>query len=177
MKKENSNVKKRRISAPDVFLIILVIACIAGAVLRYYTEDTGILPASNPDKEEYIVSFEAKSVKTPLGKYVFSGEKLYDESGSFIGTIGENVTLTPAKLYVIDSEGKYSEVYAGADNGDNSLIDIKGTILTEGHYVDYGFLADSKVYLAPNYEITLHTNKTTLSVKITDISKVEAGNS
>lgn len=173
MKKDNSEKKSRKLSALDVFVIILALMCVAGAAVRFYAGDSGILPISDPEKEEYAVSFEIAQVKTVLGGYIASGENLYNEDGSLFGTVGENVTITPAKLYVEDAEGKYIQIYSSADNGDNSLIDIRGTVSVSGYFTDYGFLADGKTYIAPNYVITLHTNKTTVDVRITDISKLD----
>lgn len=170
---ESAEKKRRSLSALDVSVIIIALLCVAGVMVRIYAGDSGVLPISNPDKEEYVASFEISGVKTVLGTGISSGEKLYDENGSFVGTVGENVTITPAKLYVEDSEGKYIQIYASADNGDNSLIDIRGTVLTKGYYTDYGFLADGKTYIAPNYTIELHTDRATFTLRITDISKVE----
>lgn len=172
MKKEENAKKSGRISALDVFIAVLVLMCIAGVIVRVYVGSEGILPVLDPDISEYAVSFEIKQVKAPVSGYLAPGERLWTADGTLFGTISGNLTVTPAQIFVEDADGKYISVYSSADNGDNSLIDIKGSAMTEGYAADYGFLVNGKTYIAPNYEIELHTEKATVIVIITGISKV-----
>ncbi len=173
-KEEGAKNVKRRVSALDVFIVVLVLMCIAGVIVRVYVGSEGILPVLDPDISEYAVSFEIKQVKASVGGYLSSGEKLWTESGELFGTVSDNVTVTPAQIFFEDKDGKYVSVYSSADNGDNSLVDIKGSVVTEGYMAEYGFLAGGTTYVAPNYEIDLHTEKATVTVIITGISKVMA---
>lgn len=173
MKKEDIK-KDKRISALDVFIVVLVLMCIAGVIVRIYVGSDGIMPAVDPEISEYAVSFEIKQVKSNISGYLSSGEKLWTENGELFGTVNDNVTVTPAQLFVEDKDGKYMPVYSSADAGDNSLVDIKGSAVTEGYIAEYGFLVGGKTYIAPNYEIELHTEKATVTVVITGITKVMA---
>lgn len=172
MKKEENANKTGRISALDVFIAVLVLMCIAGVIVRVYVGSEGILPVLDPEISEYAVSFEIKQVKAPVSTYLGSGESLWTADGELFGTVSDNVTVTPAQIFVEDQDGKYIAVYSSADIGDNSLVDIKGSALTEGYTADYGFLVNGKTYIAPNYEIELHTEKATVTVVITGISEV-----
>lgn len=176
MKKEiqmEQNKVKKSISALDVFIIILAVLCIAGVAVRLWAGDSGILPINAPEKTEHSVSFEITGIKTVLSSNLTTGEKLYTADGVLFGTVGENVAVTPALLIVEGADGRYTQVFAGADNGDNSLVDIRGTIVTEGYYEDYGYMVGGSVYSAPNSEIVLHTDKAEYTFKITDVAKVD----
>ncbi len=172
MKKEEGAKKGGRISALDVFIAVLVLMCIAGVIVRVYVGSEGVLPVLDPEISEYAVSFEIKQVKASVSGYLSAGESLWTSDGTLFGTVGDNVTVTPAQIFVEDSDGKYISVYSSADMGDNSLIDIKGSFSVQGHTADYGFLVNGKTYIAPNYEIELHTEKATVTVTVTGISKV-----
>ncbi len=172
MKKEENKAKNVKVSALDVFIALLVLMCIAGVIVRIYVGSDGILPVIDPDLSEYAVSFEIKQAKAPVSGYLSAGESLWTSDGTLFGTVNDNVTVTPAQIFVEDSDGKYISVYSSADMGDNSLIDIKGSASVQGHTADYGFLVNGKTYIAPNFEIELHTEKATVTVIVTGISKV-----
>lgn len=171
MKATNSERKRRGISALDVFAVILVILCAAGAVIRILGGEKGVLPITEPKSEDYNVSFEITGTSSLQGGNVVSGETLYDENGNLFGTVKENVTVTPAVIYVEDAAGKYLQTFAGSDNGDSNSVDVRGAIASKGYFTDKGFLVGGKTYVAPNYEITLHSSKATFTLRITDISK------
>ena len=167
MKNETETKKVSRVSPLDIFIAILVVMCIVGVVIRVYVGKDGILPASNNETADYVVSFEIKNAIPELSTYLTSGESLYDSEGNLFGTVSENLTVTPAQIFVEDSEGKYVPVYSSNEN------DIRGTVMLSGSYADYGFLAGGKTYIAPNYDIELHTGMASFTMKITGISKVQ----
>lgn len=171
MSKENV-AGKRKISPLDVFVIVLLVLCVAGVALRIYVGTDGILPDITKETGEYAVSFEVTGISSAVSTYLAKGEPLYSESGELIGTVREGITVTPAVIFVEDADGKYVQTYSGADNGDASLVDVRGTFTVEGHETGYGFLANGKTYLAPNYVTEMHTRNATFSVKITDIASV-----
>ncbi|MBE6562700.1 MAG: DUF4330 family protein [Ruminococcaceae bacterium] len=172
MKNKENAKKGGRVSALDVFIAVLVLMCIAGVIVRVYVGSDGILPVISPELSEYAVSFEVKQAKASVSGYLSAGESLWTEDGTLFGTVSDNITVTPAQIFVEDSDGKYVSVYSSADIGDNSLVDIKGAASVQGYTADYGFLVNGKTYIAPNFEIELHTEKATVTVIVTGISKV-----
>lgn len=168
MKNEVETKKASRVSPLDIFIAILVIMCIAGVVIRVYVGKDGILPAAGSETADYVVSFEIKNAIPELSTYLASGESLYDDEGNLFGTVNENLTVTPALVFVEDSEGKYVPVYSSSEN------DIRGTVMLSGRYESYGFLVNGKVYIAPNFEIELHTGMASFTMKVTGISKVQS---
>lgn len=168
MKSEVEIKKSPRISPLDIFITILVLMCIAGVIIRVYVGRDGILPDGSAETSEYAVSFEIKNAIPELSTYLSSGESLYDEGGVLFGTLGGTLTVTPAQIFVEDNEGKYVPAYSSSEN------DIRGTIMLEGYYAEYGFLVNGKTYIAPNFEIKLSTGMATFTAKVTGISKVQS---
>ena len=163
---------KRKISALDLFVLILLLLAAVGVLVRAYIGTDGILPEIGKKSSEYTLSFEVTSITTGKSAYLTQGESLFAADGTLIGTIGEGVTVTPALVYTVDADGKYVQTYAGADNGDSSLVDVRGVLTTSGYETDYGFLVGGKTYLAPNYVTSLHTRNVTVDVKITNVAEV-----
>ena len=170
----SSNNEKKKISSLDVFLFILLIMCIAGVAVRLAVGENGILPAAAPDQTEFAVSFELRQAKTSLSGFFSSGEVFYDEGSDVFGTVDGQVSVTPAQLFTEDEDGKYVISYSGAENGDNSLVDIRGTMTVKGYKTDYGFLVNGETYIAPNFVISLHSDKTTSDVRIMDITEIRS---
>lgn len=167
-----NNGKDRRVGVLDVFVIILILLCVAGLIVRIAVGRDGVLPEGAPESGEWALSFEISSVRAGVGDGFSVGEVMYTENGEVFGTVSGQVSVTPAKIYSEDEEGRYILSYASSDGGDNSMVDIKGTLTSEGYAVDYGFLVGGKIFASPGSELTLHTEKATCSVKILDIVKI-----
>lgn len=172
MKDKVNTGKKRGLTPLDVFVILICVICVAGVAVRALVGRDDSLPAPRPESSEYALSFELTGARADAGGYFTVGEALYTEDGVLFGTVRDQVSVTPAKIYSVDEEGHMVLSYSGADNGDGSLVDIKGTLTVEGFEADYGFLAGGKLYAAPNCEITLHTSRTTAHVRVTGITPV-----
>ncbi len=169
--KDKGNTGKRGALTPlDVFMILICVICVAGVAVRAIVGRDASVPAPKPEQTEYAVSFELTGARADATGYFTAGEVLYTEDGEVFGTVRDQVSVTPAKIFSEDEDGRLVLSYSGADNGDGSLVDIKGTLTLEGFETDYGFLVGGKLYIAPNYELTLHTSKTTANVRITGIN-------
>ncbi len=168
---ETKEKKKRGWQALDVFVAAAIILALAGFVLSVALGRDGALPEGAPVKGEYAVTFEIRSLSASGGSDLSAGDVMYTESGDVFGTVSGRLSVTPAKIYTEDADGKYVLSYSGGE-GDNAAFDVKGVITTEGYKTDYGFLAGGKIFASPGYDLTLHTDKLTASVKVIDIAKV-----
>jgi len=170
----NTNDEKRRrgITALDAVVVILVILCVAGLVIRIAIGRDGVIPEGAPESAEYAVAFEISKLRASSGSDIAAGEVLYTEDGRVFGTVTDQVSVTPAKIYTEDDEGRYILSYSGSEGGDGSLVDIRGTASVEGSEVDYGFLVGSNILATPGREIVLHTDKLTATVRILDVTRV-----
>ena len=163
--------EKRGLSALDVFVITLAALALAGLVIRIAVGRDGALPEDAPVKGEYAVTFEIASLSATNGSEIQSGDVLYTENGELFGTVSGRLSVTPAKIYTEDADGKYVLSYSGGE-GDSATVDVKGVIKTEGYKTDYGFLAGGKIFASPGCELKLHTEKLTAYVRVIDIAKV-----
>ena len=168
---KNENGRTKKLSALDVFVIVLACLAAAGLVVRVAVGRGGALPEDAPVKGEYALTFEISSMKASGGSELVSGDVMYTESGEVFGTVSGRLSVTPAKIYTEDADGKYVLSYSNGE-GDSAAVDVKGVIKTEGYKTDYGFLVGGRIFASPGYEITLHTDKLTASVKVIDIAKV-----
>lgn len=164
--------ERRRASALDVFVVVIIALCITALIVRVAVGSEGVLPEGAPEKAEYAVTFEIASQKATAGSEITTGEVLYTEDGSVFGTVTSQVSVTPAKIYMEDDDGRIVLTYSGSEGADANLVDIKGTMSAEGYLLDYGFLVGGKVFASPGYEITLHTERVTAKVRILGITKV-----
>ncbi len=160
---------KKKITALDVFAVIALLLCLAGLVIRLLTGREGVLPEGAPERGEYAVSFEIARHRS--GAEFTSGEVFYTEDDSVLGTLADQISVTPAAIWKEDANGNLVLSYSSSE-GDGGLVDIRGTLTVEGYPVDYGFLAGGKTFIAPNYTLTLHTDKMTADVRVTDIAKI-----
>lgn len=163
---------KRRFSPLDLFIIILSVLCAGGMFIRLYLGDVNIATGDSYDKGEYAVSFLVAGVDTVYGEHFGAGTVFYLEDGSVFGTMADGVAITPAQLTVEDDEGRLVQVYA-AGNGDDSIVDIRGTVTVSGTYfAEKGFYIGDKYYAAANKTLVIHSANAELQVLVTDIIKV-----
>ncbi len=161
---------RKRISALDVFVIVALVLCVVGAGLRVYMKR--FVDNDKPQPENYVISFEIKNVRTTSSEYFTDGEIFYMiDGGDVFGEITGNVSITPAEMYVTDSEGNYILTYY-PDNGDSSRIDVSGTMTVSGYCDDNGvFLLGGDTILTPNRQFDVRSKNITVSLTVTAISK------
>ena len=170
---ENKEVKreKRSLSALDVFIVILVLLCLAGLALRVALGRDGSLPEDSPKTGEFALTFEIPSLKAQSGSDISAGDVLYTEDGAVFGTLTSQLSVTPARIYSEDADGKYVLSYSSGE-GDGALVDVTGVMTVTGYQTGYGFLAGGKTLASPGCEIALHTDRLTFTVRVTDVARV-----
>ena len=166
---EGSKVKNK-ISALDVFVAAVLLLCIAALAARLAAGRDGILPEGAPEKGSFALSFEAPGMRSGSVEALAAGTIVSTEDGDVFGTIADSVSVTPAKLYTEDAEGKYVLSYSPSDGADGGTVDVRGTLTVEGYFTDSAFLVGGKTGATPNSALTLHTESTTFNVRIMDIA-------
>ena len=126
----------RRFSTLDVFVVLLLVLCIAGLVIRLTVGRDGVLPKEAPKQAEYAVSFRIEGQRSSVGEEVSSGAILYTEDGAVFGTVASQDSTTPAEIFVVDKDGTVVSEYSKTE-GDSSRWDIEGTVAIEGYPGDY----------------------------------------
>lgn len=168
--------KRRRFNALDVCLIIAAALLLVGAGLRIYIVKNGALPGQTVTLEKYAVSFLVKDVRETSAEQFTVGSTFYIQSSvDVFGTIMDTVSVTPAELYIEDSDGNVTLTYTVDDSndGEDGRVDIRGTVLSEGYMSDTGFLIGGTTYIAPNLCVAIQSQNVLVLAQITDITKIE----
>lgn len=168
---KNLTREKRKLNAVDYFILIAVVLCIAGAVLRVVVDRSGGSLSSPVVLEDYVVSFKIENIRNTSTEYLTAGEEFYiDTTKQFFGTLTDNVSVTPALLYIEDANGNYIQTYA-PENGDATRVDVRGTMNVSGYMSEGGFLLGGSTPLAANKSFALRTTNLYVTITITDIAK------
>lgn len=172
----NDNKKsKRSITALDVFAVLFVVLCIAAAVLRLTLDFDGSKNAEPDDLGEYLVSYRISSIRTTSTRYFEKETEFFlSDSSEPFGTADGDITVTPAEYYFENPDGTLTLKYY-PENGDESLVDIKGTMRVSGAYdADTGlFMLNGESTLSPNMEVELTSGDIRVTVLVTAINKAQ----
>lgn len=154
---------KRRITAIDVF-IILLLCCAAFAVgFKVFAGNAGLFAGT---EEGYYISYVIDSADSELGKFITSGTHFYFENEKYFGSVVGDVITTPARVYNENANGEYVLSYSSG-----SRVDITGTFHVSGKMTEKGFVCGGE-YLSPGMKINVYGNGVSPSILITDIAKV-----
>ncbi len=166
--------EKKHLGALDVFIIILLVACLVSVGIRIFStmnSDTG----SHAQLDNYIVSFKILNIKDSSAKNYFEkGTKFYlKDSEEFFGTLREGVTIKDAESYYQMHDGTVVLSTNNA-NGDLYRVDVEASLDVQGMTDANGvFLLDGNKYLAPNKEVLIYSKYLSVNVKIMDIKKAQ----
>ena len=165
--------KARKINALDIFIIILVIASIAGIIYRHYSSG---LPTKTDAEASYEVYFSVKDISFTTPSYLNTDDKIYFESGEFFGNLLNNndtdtssaLVVTPANIVLTDENGNYvSTMYP-----DGSRVDANGSMLCKCVKTEDGrYLLGGTKYITPGEEISVRSELVDLKITITSIAE------
>lgn len=165
MNKKEDIKSKRRIAAVDIMIVLLLILCIGGIIIRIAIGDSGLFSGS---KGDYIVSYVVRAEDDEYSPYFTEGQEFFLESGEILGTLTADAELPPAEIYEENADGELKLYYAT-----DGTVDFKGTLLVRGIMTDSGFLLNSNTYIAPNMTITVANADIQVELLITDITKAQ----
>lgn len=172
MKNSTNAEKKTGIGALDVVIILALCACVIGAGLAFvFSRATAETVVKEQDFEEYVISFEAYGIRQSTAQMINSGEMYYYDSDDF-GVLNDNITLTPAVVYVENDDGVCVKSYA-PENGDYTKVDISGSFTVKGIRNSKGFfLLNGETKLVPNKSFIVQNDTVSFGISVTDIEKV-----
>ncbi len=166
MNKKDEIKNKKKFAAIDLLIIILLVVCLAGIVIRIAVGEN--LFFQKDSKGEYTVSYVVYEEADEYSNLFSSGKEFYLENGEYFGKLSGNATFTPAEIHSQNSRGEYVHGYA-----DDGTVDIKGSFTVEGTMTETGFLLNANTYIAPNMTITVSSSDITVELLITDIAKAQ----
>ena len=182
---EATKSKKIRFNVVDVIIIVVVVACIIGIVLRFALTKT----YQDQNFGEYWVTFQAEGLSY---SQLIGIEQALDEGttgGNFVSFaaknegIGNLYAITDSELLYIESHngdrinfeiGENEVKTVGSDDSwkDASVWYIKGTIICKGEYAsDKSFMLNGTTYIASNSTIDVTTKYSEFTLKILNIEE------
>ncbi len=187
MENQNKTQKKFKFTVFDLLIILLIVACIAGIIVRPLIQEA-IKKATS--QEEYYVYFEALGVSYDA---TIALESTHDESdgenwvylrdgvtkvGNMTkgeGSTSENLPVTVADVYVKDENGKTVRVdYADSEKDKNKIkYDVKDILIVGEGFISSEsghFLLGGKLDIAPGTILEVQTKYGDFSLKVTSIS-------
>ena len=191
MNNEKKKQRKTRINAFDILIILLVVVCIAGLIVR----NTIVEKLENVTSyASYYVFFDAESVSYAS---TVALESTHDDSngGNWVylddgitkvgvmtkgeGSASENLAVTISDVYVKDSSGKtvlaqYADIEKDKDRITYDVKDI--IVLAEGFISSEtgSFLLGGKIAIAPGSVLKVQTKYGDFELKVTSIEHAPA---
>ncbi len=171
---ENKEMKKKRLGALDIFIIIAIAAAVISVGVRMFTTGTSDL-AEGVQLDEYIVYFDVYGIRDSSAKNnLKGGEKFYlKESDENFGTMLENITIKDAENYYEMPDGSIVLAQNNA-TGDLYKVDVEAAVSVRGKVdADGRFLLNGNRFLGAEKELQIYSKYVSLTVKITDVVKAQ----
>ncbi len=157
--------KAHHFNVLDAIIVVLVLACVVGIIIRYNLID-GLLKEAN--LSEYEITFSVADVRYTTANAFVEGDTFYiDDKDIFMGYFEKLDSISPAVMYVNDAEGNVMVV----NYPESTRIDLTGRISCEGRFENNRFLLNGTYYIAPGK--TLDVRSEHLDIQIT-VSKITA---
>ena len=157
------NGTKRRISAIDVLIVLLLLAAVVGVGFKVFAGNVGLFAG---ETQEYYVSYVVEGADSQISKYITEGSGFYTEDGTAFGTVTGDVITTPAKIYNMNSNGEYVVSYSSGGEKE----DISGTFLVRASETEKGIVCGEK-YISAGMRVSLTGNGVSVEILITDVVK------
>ncbi len=161
MSSEKKKSGKLRFNIIDLLIIVIVLGCIAGAVIRYNIIDRIVLDTK---RDEVRISFVVSSVTPQIANAVVDGEEFYVVGSTYtLGSLSDH-SITNARLVEANESGLPVESF------DETKRDIRGSFRSYGVLKEEGFFLSGTMFLAPGKELTAESKSVRFSLIITEIS-------
>lgn len=160
------DIKKSRFNVFDVLIIFIVIACIAGIVIRYryLSEETM--------KEQVTVDFIVPDVMASTAEKMTSAIKggtiIYLSSGDTIIGFIQSVSSENAQVYATNASGALERVNHPTN------MDVRGVAVLYGKSGESGFLIGSNTLATLSEVLYVYTDSVEFGMTIISISEPTA---
>ncbi len=181
MKSKENNAGKLRFNIIDAFIIVLVVACIAVAILRFAIVDDVWVNASG---EKYYITFKADSLSYSQLESIVAlvDSDVSDRGDNWVYFTNENTKM--GDLTAIEGQNRETLVFQNSDGSitlapyaesepdENVTWTLTGKILCLGKYNENnGFLLNNTHYISANTDISVRTAYCEFNMTIIDIQK------
>lgn len=149
----------------DVFILIFVVACFVGIIIRignFSVFDT------NDSLEDYRIHFSVSGISSTSEDYFITGDTVtIAENGVVLGKLEMINSIAPAEIYVKNSENEFVTAKYPSD----TRVDVNGTIISKGSMKLDGYKLGGTVHVAAGDCFLVHTEHMNFVLTVTDISK------
>ncbi|MBQ4054440.1 MAG: DUF4330 family protein [Clostridia bacterium] len=153
---------KVRFNIIDFLIIVIVIGCIAGVIMRYDIVDKIVV---DRDRDEVSVSFMITGISPQIADQIKDGDEFYVVGASDrLGVLADH-TVTNAEKVEANENGFPVRSY------DDTSRDVRGTFTSYGVNDDNGFFLGGTLFIAPGKTLTIESRNVRISVIITEISQ------
>lgn len=169
--------KKTRFNVIDALIVVLVLSCIAGVVLRYTVLDDIEL---SKDQKDFYITFTVSSLSHAQLQKIVEAKDEAETNGNWVylsdgkTELGVLTALDEQNRSTVEFVKENGEVvyaqYSENESDDEVLWTITGKILCRGCYSENGsFLLNGKEYLSANMVLDVFTKYCDFTLTITDI--------
>lgn len=154
---------KGKFNIIDFLIIVTVIGCIAGVVLRY---DLASKIGLNRNKDEVEISFLVMGLRIGSTEALVEGDILYwEQNGLEIGKLVSK-EITEGVHYVLDENFEYHTQY------NEMRYDVRGVISATGNMTESGFMLNGTQFIAPGKQLKIQSKNITTTITITEIRHI-----
>ena len=162
-KSSKSGETKRSFNVIDVFILIFVVVCFVGVVIRIVNLD---IFNNDQELEEYRIHFSVSNVASTSEEYFKTGDHVSIAGQNIsLGRIEMINTIEPAVMYVKNTEGEMVSVRYPS----NTRVDIKGTLISEGTTDKVGYKLGGETYITPGETYSVQSEHMDFVLTVTDI--------
>ena len=155
---------KPRFNIIDLLIILAVLGCLAGIVVRYNVIDKLVLDTK---RDKVSVSFMVAGLSPQIANTIADGEEFYVEgTDNSLGVLTEH-SISNARIVEANDSGLPVESF------DDTLRDVRGVFTSYGVVEDDGFFLGGTLFLAPGKTLTVESRSARFSVIITEIDRGE----
>ena len=185
MKKTNNQEKKNtesarfRFNVIDAIIILMVIVCIGGVVLRYTVLDKVNIGG---EVKEYYITFTVSNISYSQLQHIIQAKDEAESNDNWVylsdgttklGSLTAVGEQNKESFVYKDENGKTeSIVYSDSELDENVPWSMTGKILCSGRYSkNGGFLLNGNKFISPNSELDVYMKYCDFTLKIVDISE------
>ncbi len=159
-----TNQQSDRFNLMDVVIILLVLLCIAGIVIRA----GGFTMHKSRPLDPYEIRFSVSNIAAGSEAALVVGDtfRLVDHDME-LGTFTGMESVTPAVVYMYSEQGRM----VPAEYPENTRIDVIGTVAVDGISEGSGFLLGGTLQLSPGASYRIQSEHMDFVIQILDIEK------
>ena len=184
--KNNKNTEKKspaasrfRFNVIDVLIIVMVLVCIGGVVLRYTVLDEVKLGG---EMKDYYITFTVSDISYAQLSHIVQAKDETESHDNWV-YLSDGITKLGALtavgeqnkesfVYKNDKGESISAVYSDRESDEDVPWSLTGKILCRGRYSkNGGFLLNGKQFISPNTELDVYMKYCDFTLKIVDISE------